>query len=137
MREQLMKSNSRLNGSDGHVQSMCSILSVVTAFEEPVARAFKQKVEVKAHLLETVALGPTYPEVFLTEREAHCCLFLILGFTSKETAVKLFLSSRTVEHYVSCVRVKLGVKKKSGVIRALLNSDYIVNLNTLLDQDIV
>jgi|GEM_PF-4987487 len=132
-----MKVDSRLVQSHAHMQDMCHVLSTATASEEPVVRVFNRKIDPKEHKLEFIGLGESYPEVFLTEREAHCCLFLILGFTSKEAAQKLYLSPRTVEHYISCVKVKLKINRRSGVIRALLSSDYLDNLNAHLDEAVL
>lgn len=84
-----------------------------------------------------VLLGRSYPNIYLTEREAHCALLLLRGCTSRETALQMHLSSRTVEYYLSNVKSKLGLRRKSGVISVLLESDFIQNLRhmTLCDVD--
>ena len=128
-----MKNNIELCDSSFNMQKMCRGLLEAATFEEPVVRAFRRDDELHLNKVEGILLGPKYPDVQLTIREAHSCLFLMLGFTSKEIASKLNLSSRTVEHYISCAKVKLSLNRKSSIIRVLLCSDFITNLNKALD----
>ena len=79
-----------------------------------------------------VLLGRRYPHTYLTEREAHCALLLLRGCTAREAAKQMHLSSRTVEYYISNIKSKLGLRKKSGVVAALLDSDFIVNLRCMM-----
>ena len=80
-----------------------------------------------------VALGTGYPGIFFTEREAHCSLLLILGFTSKEISKRLSLSSRTVEHYLKKSKEKLSIQSRSSFIESLIKSDFIKNISILID----
>jgi len=79
-----------------------------------------------------IGLGGQFPDVMLTEREAHCALLMILGFTSKQTAEKICLSPRTVEHYLSMLKRKLFLRSRAAVVSCLLRSDFIKNLEELL-----
>ena len=78
-----------------------------------------------------VMLGKNYPGVYLTEREAHVGLHLLRGCTCDEAAEQMHLSRRTVEYYVSNIKTKLGSRRKSTVVAALLSSDFIRNFNYL------
>jgi DNA-binding CsgD family transcriptional regulator len=82
-----------------------------------------------------VLLGHRYPQTYLTEREAHCALLLLRGCTAREAAKQMSLSSRTVEYYISNIKSKLGLRKKSGVVAALLDSDFIMNLRRMMFDD--
>jgi DNA-binding CsgD family transcriptional regulator len=78
-----------------------------------------------------VMLGKNYPGVYLTEREAHVGLHLLRGCTCDEAAEQMHLSRRTVEYYVTNIKTKLGSRRKSTVVAALLASDFIRNFNYL------
>lgn len=78
-----------------------------------------------------ISLGKSFPNVYLTEREAQCALLLMLGFTSKESAQKLHLSSRTIEYYQLRIKAKLNMTHRATIIMALLKSDFIKNMNRL------
>jgi DNA-binding CsgD family transcriptional regulator len=81
-----------------------------------------------------IGLGMDYPDIFLTEREAHCALLLMLGFTSKEIGKRISLSSRTVEHYLLKAKEKLAIQSRSKFIEILLKSDFIKNISLLIDS---
>lgn len=81
-----------------------------------------------------VMLGKDYPGVYLTEREAHVALHLLRGCTCMEAAEQMHLSRRTVEYYVGNIKVKLGNRKKSGIVAALLASDFIRNFSYLTNS---
>lgn len=84
----------------------------------------------------SVRLGDEYASVLLTEREAHCALFMILGYTSKEISEKINISSRTVESYLNQIKRKLGLKRRSEIITVLLQSNFLNSLHqAILSQD--
>lgn len=51
----------------------------------------------------------------LTEREKSCLSWFLRGRSASETAKKLFLSPRTIEHYLDNIKNKCGVTKKSDL----------------------
>lgn len=51
----------------------------------------------------------------LTTREKSCLSWFLKGRSASETAKKLFLSPRTVEHYIDNIKNKCGVSKKSDL----------------------
>ena len=55
----------------------------------------------------------------LSKRQMECCSLLLKGKTSKEIAASLGLSFRTVEFYISNIKIKLNCKNKSDLIRKL------------------
>lgn len=54
--------------------------------------------------------------LLLTSRQKDCLYYLAKGMTAKEIAAKLSLSSRTVEHYLEAVKVKLQCSSRSELI---------------------
>lgn len=56
----------------------------------------------------------------LSNRQIECCSLLVNGKTSKEIANLLGLSIRTVEYYISNVKVKLHCKNKAELIAKLI-----------------
>lgn len=55
----------------------------------------------------------------LTNRELEISQKLILGFSAKEIAVKLYLSPRTVETHIAHIKQKLNCTKRSELIKKL------------------
>ena len=81
-----------------------------------------------------VSLSVGHLKVLLTEREAHCALLTTFGYTSKEIAICMLLSPRTIEHYLSCIKRKLYITKRSELITALFQSDFIQQMDSLINK---
>ena len=66
----------------------------------------------------------------LTERQAQCAKYVLQGKTAREIAVVLGLSKRTVEDYISHIKLKLGCQNKAELIISIYalfnkkNRDY-------------
>lgn len=56
----------------------------------------------------------------LSNRQIECCTLLLSGKTSKEIAKLLGLSTRTVEHYLSNIKIKLQCSNKAELIAKLI-----------------
>jgi DNA-binding CsgD family transcriptional regulator len=52
----------------------------------------------------------------LSPRQEDCLVLLIRGMRSKKIAQELNLSSRTVEHYIEALKIKLSVRSRSELI---------------------
>jgi DNA-binding CsgD family transcriptional regulator len=70
----------------------------------------------------------------LTEREAHCALLSIFGYTAQEISKLMILSPRTVEHYLSRIKKKLYLQRKSEFITTLLQSDFVHNMQQVINK---
>jgi DNA-binding CsgD family transcriptional regulator len=69
-------------------------------------------------------IGPSYPGVYFTRREAQCVLLLVRGYTLKEIGSRLGLSPRTIECYSRNVRAKLCCGSRSALIEAIVSSHF-------------
>lgn len=56
-------------------------------------------------------------KTFLTTREKECLQFISKGYTNKEIARQLSLSPRTIEWYVENIKTKVGVYKRTDLIK--------------------
>ena len=63
-----------------------------------------------------------YSHIYLTRREAECLWYVSQGRTSKETGRIMNLSSRTVESYITNLKVKTGTHWKAELIDIYLQS---------------
>lgn|SRR3990167_757145 len=61
-------------------------------------------------------------DIHLTQREMQCLQLTIKGFTAKKIAKELGLSFRTIEEYMTNIRVKAGVNSKSELIEMVIQA---------------
>ncbi|MGYP001614960393 len=61
----------------------------------------------------------------LTKREREVFLLLVNGSTTKEIALKLGISEKTVRNHISNVMQKLGVKGRASAVVELLKLNEI------------
>lgn len=62
-------------------------------------------------------LGKQLENQHLTQREIDILKCLLQGYSAKETGLALEISYRTVESYISSLKLKLRCNKKSELIR--------------------
>ncbi len=75
------------------------------------------------------ALGKNYPNIYLTPREAQIMCYLLQGRSSKKIAITLELSVRTVEFYLSNMKLKLGCHSKIELINYINHSEFLKNVD--------
>ncbi len=63
--------------------------------------------------------------VQLTQREMQCLQYTVKGFTAKEIAQQLGISFRTVEEYLTNIRIKAGANSKSELIKMTIENFYL------------
>lgn len=64
-------------------------------------------------------LGKT---IQFTKREIDCLYLFKAGYTAKEVAIQLGLSTRTIESHINNIKFKFGVKRKPDIIKAFTKS---------------
>lgn len=69
-------------------------------------------------------LGGTYPNVYLTRREAQCAEHLLHALRAKEIADILGLSKRTIESHISRIRAKLSCHNVAELIGKLKKTKF-------------
>lgn len=83
--------------------------------------------------MKSYTLGPKYPGIVLTHREAQCSYYLTRGATIPSIAKILELSPRTVEFYFNNLKAKMSCHRKSELIEKILTSDLLANLDFQCD----
>lgn len=78
--------------------------------------------------LRTYYLGDTFPNIYLTKREAESMFWLVQCHTIDEAACKMHLSPRTLEFYIKNLKLKLRCKSKKMLIEKVLQSDLLAQL---------
>ena len=63
--------------------------------------------------------------LYLTQREAECMHWMLLGCTMKEIAMKLKLSPRTVEYYMKRLKERWGCKNKQELVCMLSEQGFV------------
>lgn len=94
--------------------------SLLFSEDEPIVAKEKRD-------LRTYYLKPKYPDVYFTKREAECIFWMMHGLTIAETALKMYLSPRTIEYYVKNMKIKLGCASKKRLIEKVMQT-------SLMDQ---
>lgn len=66
-------------------------------------------------------------EDLLSPREKEVLKFIALGYTQKEISNELYISIKTVDTYKTRIMEKLGIKKKSDIVRYALKHGIITS----------
>ena len=74
-------------------------------------------------------LGGSYPDVYFTQREVECAMYLLKHSTINEVADILSLSPRTIEFYVNRMKAKLECKKLRDLLIKIRESNFAKFLN--------
>lgn len=67
------------------------------------------------------------PQLLLSKQQKYCLCYLVRGMTYKQIAAKLQLSSKTVEHYLNRVKVKMNCKSRADLVEKALQFEEIKN----------
>ncbi len=63
--------------------------------------------------------------IALSPKQADCLAYVAMGMTAKQIAEVMNLSTRTVQHYIENIKVKLNCWTKSALIKKALTIDII------------
>ena len=85
---------------------------------QPAKQQFIKQLDTKNYLL-----SGKYKDISIARRELDVLRHLVVGCTIKEVATLLKLSPRTVEGYFYNIKLKLGLYKKSEIIKVISEYD--------------
>jgi len=90
--------------------------------KETVESVFNKRKAVPSYLKDSIDDYDHIPDKkpYLTHREFEILRYIVKGNTAKNTAFILMLSLRTVQHHISNIYDKFGVRKMAGVLKLAL-----------------
>ena len=90
--------------------------------KETVEAVFNKRKAVPSYLKDSIDEYDHIPDKkpYLTHREFEILRYIVKGNTAKNTAFILMLSLRTVQHHISNIYDKFGVRKMAGVLKLAL-----------------
>ena len=89
-----------------------------------------KKVQIKKYYL-----GPDYPYIHLSYRQAQCMAYSIKGFSNREIGKFLHLSPNTIHSYTKTLRVKLRCSSKTELIVKVCQSYFVNYIDELIDNN--
>lgn len=127
--------------NDGVLRATLSTKKVLlTAHQETVGTVFS-RVELKSSILSKLldkslniklplyySITSQYGEYSLSKRESESLFYLIRGYTAREIAQRLGLSSKTIEYHIEQLKNKLNCSKKSELIEKSIDLGFIYNI---------
>jgi DNA-binding CsgD family transcriptional regulator len=118
--------------NDGNVDSiLCYGSPFMLISDKSLTNAFKAINKVN---IPKIVHKPKYPintpygKVKLSRRETQCILYMIKGLTTKEVAVYMDVSRKTVEKYIESVKSKTGCNSRSELISTVVDGGLLENL---------
>jgi DNA-binding NarL/FixJ family response regulator len=106
--------------ADGAVTDQLEALEILdTLAARPLADRIRARLRVLGH--QAVPRGPNRATMAnpagLTNRQLEVVRLIAEGLSNDEIADRLFLSKKTVEHHVSAIYSKLGVKTRTKAVK--------------------
>lgn len=77
-------------------------------------------------------LGPSYPNVYLSRREAQCIAYFLKGYSSRRVGETLKISSKTVDFYTDRAKFKLDCTTKMELIIKICQTNFLSYVNELV-----
>ncbi len=114
-------------GARGYIMKQEAMESVVTAVRHVLAGRIYLNENVKEHILIHLADRPRYSDQdvseLLSERELEVFRLIGRGFTTREIAVRLHLSIKTIGTYRERIKEKLRLKHANELVRCAVQWD--------------
>lgn len=112
-------------GARGYIMKQEAMESVVSAIQHVLAGKVYLNENLKEHILSNIAdnfrTQDKTPMDRLTDRELQVFKMVGKGFSSKEIAIRLFLSIKTIGTYRERIKEKLGLKNASELVRCAVH----------------
>ncbi|KJR43289.1 two component transcriptional regulator, LuxR family [Candidatus Magnetoovum chiemensis] len=126
-------------GAKGYIMKQEAMESVVTAIQHVLSGRIYLNDNIKEHILANISdnfnTQDKSPIDRLTDRELQVFKMVGKGFTSKEIAVRLFLSIKTIGTYKERIKEKLGLKNSSELVRSAVHFEKTGHIQST-DNDI-
>lgn len=97
-------------------------ISVPVMDSDSMANAVNETAMLINKQLNKTKIGP---QLLLSKQQKYCLYYLVKGMTYKQIAAKLQLSSKTVEHYLNRVKIKMNCKSRSELVEKALQLEEI------------
>jgi len=116
-------------GAKGYVLKKASDNELLTAIRT-VGRGESYLDQTVAKTLVTMALGSNTlkkeaDRELLSSREQEVLALVALGYTNKQIAGELIISIKTVETHKANIKIKLGLNKRSELVRYAMDNNLI------------
>lgn len=115
-----------LSGADGYLLKKTNPNQIINSLNELKYGGAPMSTQIARKVLEVFRISPSDNETQnLSTRETEILEQLVKGFTSKQIAQKLFISSETVRGHMKNIYQKLHVHSKTeAVIKVLKSNKY-------------
>lgn len=77
-------------------------------------------------------LGPLYPNVYFSHRQAQCVILFLKGLSNSKVGHALNLSAKTIDSYTVDIRMKLNCKSKKQLIAKIKKTNFLMYVNELI-----
>jgi len=114
-------------GVDGYIHKDVDPSELILGLKKVLLGKTFYSAEISNLLINTIYHGPSKRLPELTRKEKEVVAYLVEGLTSKEIAVKLAISSRTVEKHRSNILNKLKLKNTTELMRRSLEQTRLWN----------
>lgn len=81
-----------------------------------------------------VYVGAPYEDIYFTYREAQAMALFLKGYTNADVAERVKLSARTIDYYLSNMKIKFGCKTKSELMKRISESEFGRNVRERKDN---
>jgi DNA-binding NarL/FixJ family response regulator len=124
-------------GARGYIMKQEAMESVVAAIHHVLAGRVYLNETVKEHILSNITgtsdLHKKAPIERLTDREIQVFKLIGRGFSSREIAVQLFVSIKTIGTYRERIKAKLNLKHANELVRCAVHFEKTGQITTLPD----
>ncbi len=122
-------------GARGYIMKQEAMESVVAAIHHVLAGKVYLNETVKEHILSNITgttdLRRKAPIDRLTDREIQVFKLIGRGFSSREIAVRLFVSIKTIGTYRERIKAKLNLKHANELVRCAVHFEKTGQITTL------
>ena len=116
------------NGVRGYVLKKSSAECLIHAIRAVLAGGLYVDPAIAGHMFEASRRHPHIGSPLLTQREADVLRLIASGLTTKEAALRLDLSAKSIETYKARGATKIGAKSRSDIVRYASAQGWLANV---------